>query len=426
MTTEAAAAVTPAPGVRRRTRWIQLALGVAAMMAISSPQYVWALYVQPMRTDLAVSLSALQVTIAVFSICQCGLGPLHGFLAQKFSARGFAMTGGVLVGASWLSSSLVQDVRLLYVTYGVLSGIGTGMIYVVVLELMSKWFPDRRGFAIGMAAGSYGFGAILTTFPIAGAIESSGWRGALLIYGIVIGAVCVVAALGFRRPPPVEARSAAIAAAPVDTAHSYTPRQMLATPMFWLLFVMMSMISTGGLMVISQIGAFAADFGIGPEVTVFGLAALPLALTVDRAANGVTRPFFGWVSDHIGRENTMVIAFTLEGVAILLLFQYGSDPLLFVLLTGLVFFGWGEIFSLFPSLQADLFGPRYAANNFGFLLIATAVGAVFGGPLAALVYEQTGSWFAVFGPVAALDFLTAFLALTVLKRMRRTWKAREG
>src|SRR5690606_11429233 len=191
-------------------------------------------------------------------------------------------------------------------------------IYVVVLELMSKWFPDRRGFAIGMAAGSYGFGAILTTFPIARAIEGAGYREALLIYGVILGAVCIVAAMGFRRPPPAEAKAEAAAAAPADFARSYTPRQMLATPMFWMLFVMMSMISTGGLMVISQIGAFAADFGIGPGVTVFGLAALPLALTVDRAANGITRPFFGWVSDHIGRENTMVVAFALEGAAILL------------------------------------------------------------------------------------------------------------
>jgi MFS family permease len=174
-------------------------------------------------------------------------------------------------------------------------------------------------------------------------------------------------------------------------------------------------------MVISQIGAFAADFGITPQVTVLGLAALPLALTVDRAANGVTRPFFGWVSDHIGRENTMVIAFTLEGIAILLLLQFGTDPLLFVLLTGLVFFGWGEIFSLFPSLQADLFGPKHAANNFGFLLIATAVGSILGGPLAALLYEQTGSWPAVFLIVAAMDFLTAGLAWFVLKPMRRGW-----
>lgn len=405
-----------------RTRWLQLALGVVAMMAISSPQYVWALFVQPMRADLGVALSALQVTIAIFSICQCGLGPLHGFLAQRFSARGFAMTGGALVGLSWVSSSFVQSLPLLYVTYGVLSGIGTGMIYVVVLELMSKWFPDRRGFAIGMAAGSYGFGAILTTFPIASAIEGSGYRDALLVYGLVIGAICIAAALGFRRPPGDYKAPRPVPAA-ADTKRSYTPGEMLRTPMFWLLFVMMSMISTGGLMVISQIGAFAADFGITPQVTVFGLAALPLALTVDRAANGVTRPFFGWVSDHIGRENTMVLAFTLEGAAILLLLQFGSDPLLFVLLTGLVFFGWGEIFSLFPSLQADLFGPKYAANNFGFLLIATAVGSVLGGPLAALLYEQTGSWPAVFLIVAAMDFLTAGLALFVLKPMHRVWKA---
>jgi OFA family oxalate/formate antiporter-like MFS transporter len=402
------------------TRWWQLALAMIAMMAASSPQYVWALFVPPLQAKLGVTLSALQVTFALFSICQCGLGPMHGYFAEKFTPRQFAAMGGALVGASWVLSSYVIELPLLYVTYGVLSGIGTGMIYVATVELVTRWFPERRGFAIGMVAGSYGFGAVITTFPIDASIKASGYQQTLLIYGLVLGIVSVLVALGMRHPPIDPARQHRENPASAGIAkRNYTSAEMLRTPIFWLMFAMMSMMATGGLMVISQIGAFARDFGVTKDTLVLGMAALPLALTLDRVANGLTRPFFGWVSDRIGRENTMTVAFLMEGVTILLMLLFGSNPVLFVLLSGVIFFGWGEIYSLFPAMQGDLFGQKHAANNFGFLLVATAVGSILGGPLAALLFEQSHSWTVVFSIVSGLDVLTAVLALIVLKPMRR-------
>jgi MFS transporter, OFA family, oxalate/formate antiporter len=402
------------------TRWWQLALAMIAMMAASSPQYVWALFVPPMQAKLGVSLSALQVTFALFSICQCGLGPMHGYFAEKFTPRQFAAMGGALVGASWMLSSYVVELPWLYITYGVLSGIGTGMIYVATVELVSLWFPQRRGFAIGMVAGSYGFGAVITTFPIDASIRASGYQQTLLIYGLLLGIVSILVALGMRHPPidPARQQREDLAAAKF-AKRNYTSAEMLRTPIFWLMFVMMSMMATGGLMVISQIGAFARDFGIGKDTLVLGMAALPLALTIDRVANGLTRPFFGWVSDRIGRENTMTVAFLLEGVAILFMLIFGRNPVWFVMLSGVIFFGWGEIYSLFPAIQGDLFGQKHAANNFGFLLVATAVGSILGGPLAALLFEQSHSWTLVFSIVSGLDILTAVLALVVLKPMRQ-------
>ncbi|MEI6282467.1 MAG: oxalate/formate MFS antiporter [Alphaproteobacteria bacterium] len=401
---------SPAPPGRN---W-QLFLGVVAMMAISSPQYVWTLFVAPMQADLGISLSALQVTIAIFSICMCGLGPIHGYLAARSKPSVFVAAGGVLLGASWISASFAHTSLMMYLAYGVLSGLGVGIVFVAVTDLMNKWFPDRRGFAVGMVAGSYGFGAILTTFPIAAVIKGQGFRQALLVYGLVLGVVCIASALGMKRPPQ-ELLLEPEDGAGKGEAPDYRPAQMLATPAFWLLFLMMTMVGTGGLMVISQMAVFAKGFGIGPATTVFGMAALPLALTIDRVANGATRPFFGWVSDRIGRENTMAIAFSLEAASILLLLVVGSNPILFVILSGVVFFGWGEIFSLFPSAQADIFGTRYSAQNFGFLLASIAVSSILGGPLAALMFEKTGSWPIVFASVAGLDFLSAVLALFVLK-----------
>jgi MFS family permease len=221
-----------------------------------------------------------------------------------------------------------------------------------------------------------------------------------------------------QNPGPTAAAPAGAASGPQQSRRSFSPREMLKSPVFYLLFIMMSMMSTSGLMVTSNVGPFAKEFGVA-NMLVLGMAALPLSLTLSRFTNGLTRPFFGWVSDHIGREATMAIAFSLEAVAILILFAYIDQPALFVVLTGLVFFGWGEIFSLFPSTLTDTFGPKFAATNYGFLYIAQGVGSILGGPAAAFLKQATGSWTAVFIVVAVLDAVTALLAITVLRGMRR-------
>jgi oxalate/formate antiporter len=393
----------------------QLALGVIAMLAASSPQYVWALFVPPVQESLGVGLPALQVTIALFSIFQCAFGPLHGILVERFQARWIVAIGGVLLGLSWVLSSFVTSLPMFYVTYGLLSGVGTGFIFVATTNLVAQWFPDRRGFAVGMVVGSYGMGAILTTLPIDGIIKAYDYRTALLWVGVVLGVVCTLAGLGMRAPPVVEQTEASGA---VAARRSYTPREMLKSPIFWLLFLMMIMVGTGGLMAISQIGVIAKTFGIGPATLVFGVAALPLALTLDRIANGASRPLFGAISDRIGREPTMALAFVMEAVGIIALLHFGSNPVLFVLLTGVVFLGWGEIFSLFPAAQADFFGPKHGAKNLGWLLIAVAVASVLGGPLAAYMFTVTGSWSTVFYMVSGLDVTAAVLALAVLRPLR--------
>jgi MFS transporter, OFA family, oxalate/formate antiporter len=197
---------------------------------------------------------------------------------------------------------------------------------------------------------------------------------------------------------------------------------MLGTRIFWLMFLMMTMMSTTGLMVTSQMGAFTRDFGMA-NVLVWGLPLLPLALSLDRITNGATRPFFGWISDRYGRENTMLIAFALEGTAMTLWLLSRDHPVLFVLLSGLVFFGWGEIFSLFPSTLTDTFGTKHATANYGCLYMAQGVGSVLGGPVAALLHDSTGSWLPVFAVIIAMDFTTAGLAIGVLKPMRQRWLA---
>jgi len=229
-----------------------------------------------------------------------------------------------------------------------------------------------------------------------------------------------IAALAMRMPladeklPPL---------AVMTSVKDVTPKDMLRSRVFWLMFFMMTMMSTGGLMIISQFAAFSRDFGVA-KVMVFGLSALPFALTFDRITNGLTRPFFGWVSDRIGRENTMAIAFLLEAVAVSAMVLLRDNTLLFVLLSGVVFFGWGEIFSLFPSTLTDTFGNKFATTNYGFLYMAQGVGSVLGGPLAALLHDLAASWMPVFAIIVTLDALTGILALVALKPLRKNFAAK--
>lgn len=396
------------------TRWIQLVLGLIAMMSISSPQYVWTLFTKSFQDNLQANLPAVQITFSILIVLQTWLSPLQGYLVDKFGARLLIAIGCLLSGLGWVSSAYVTSLAGLYFTYGLFCGVGTGIVYIGIIGLMVRWFPDRRGFATGMVAAGYGFGAIATTFPIDTMLKSAGYQHTLVVFGIILGAIGAAAALFLRMPGPMDI----LPPAPVMTGSAdVAPRAMLRNKVFWLLFVMMTMMSTGGLMIISQFVAFSRDFGVA-SVMVFGLAALPLALTVDRITNGLTRPFFGWVSDRIGRENTMAIAFLMEAAAVSIMILFRDNALVFVILSAVVFFGWGEIFSLFPSTLTDTFGTKYATTNYGFLYMAQGIGSVLGGPLAALLHDATGSWLPVFGIIIAMDALTGILALAVLKPMR--------
>jgi MFS transporter, OFA family, oxalate/formate antiporter len=411
-----------------RSRWNQLLLGLVCMVVISSPQYVWTLFTQPLMTTLQATLAQIQITFSILIVIQTFLAPCQGLLVDRFGPRALLSVGGALTGLSWVLAARATTLTGLYLTYGLLGGIGTGIVYVGVIGHMVQWFPDRRGFATGVVAAGYGMGALLTTFPIAELLKESGYQQALVRYGWIFVAVGVLAAQGLRSVNPksqipnpkaqigfrIESRT------PNPESRQFGPAQMLRTPIFWLMFVMMTMMSTAGLMVTSQTAAFTRDFGMADAI-VFGLPLLPLALSVDRVMNGLTRPFFGWLSDQIGRENTMVIAFSLEGTAMTLWLLTRSHPALFVIMSGVVLFGWGEIFSLFPSTLTDTYGTKYATTNYGFLYMAQGIGSVLGGPVAALLHDAYGSWMPVFAIIIAMNFATALLAGLTLKPMRRRW-----
>ena len=269
------AAATPIREGVLWNRWSQLALGVIAMMSISSPQYVWALFTGPLSQKFGTTLAELQWTFSLLIILQTFFSPFQAFLVERFGARTLISLGALMSGGGWILSARAESVGTLYLTYGVICGIGTGIIYVGVIGLMVRWFPDRRGLATGLAAAGYGAGAILTSFPIDGMIKGSGYAATLVTWGAIQGLVGLLAAQGLRTPPEGWAPAAftpSAAKTELQAHKSYSPRQMLKNPIFYLLFVMMSMMSTGGLMVVSNIGAFAKEYGVA-NVLVFGAVA---------------------------------------------------------------------------------------------------------------------------------------------------------
>lgn len=401
----------------------QLVLCTIAMMAISSPQYVWTLFVKPLEARLGLGLAQVQVTFSLLVLFQSLCSPFQGFVGEKLGPRRLVFAGGLFLAASWLGAARAASPLALYLTYGVLGGIATGAVYIAAIGLMANWFPDRRGLAMGIVAAGYGCGAIFTTGPIAMMLGGRGLTHTLALVSVALGAVACMSALGLARAPA--GLDAALAGErgghPTAAVVNVSPAQMLKTQLFWLLFAMMSMMCAGGLMIVSQMAVFAADLGVA-AAQVLGFSALPLALSIDRVANGLTRPAFGWLSDRIGRENTMALAFSFEALAVALFWVYGGQPLLFVAISGFAFFAWGEIFSLFPALLTDIFGTAHATANYGFLYLSFGVGSLIGAPLSGLIRERSGSWLPVFAAVVALNLGSAALALLALKPMRRRWR----
>src|ERR1700739_1792083 len=393
-------------------RWVQLIAGIIAMMAIANLQYAWTLFTKPIQAHLHVSLVAVQWTFTLFILLETWLVPFEGYLVDIIGPRLMLGAGSILVALGWVGSGYAETITQLYIWYA-LGGIGAGIVYGGSIGNALKWFPDHRGLCGGLTAGAYGIGTASTITPVANMLKISGYQHTFVVWGIIQGVVVLACALFLARPPigwtpPNWTEKAAKIKAKINTSTAnLTPFQMLRQPSFYVIYLMMTMLAFGGLVVTAQLNPMASSYHVDNVVIAWGMTALVMAITVDRYLNGLTRPFWGWVSDHIGRENTMFIAFTLEAFAVFLLLQLISRPVWFIALSGLCFFAWGEIFSLFPSITGDLFGKTSATTNYGIVYTAQGAGAFFAGVGAAWLYEKTGSWTKVFWIMIACDLAAA-------------------
>jgi OFA family oxalate/formate antiporter-like MFS transporter len=388
------------------------------MTMIANLQYGWTLFVNPIDDKYHWGRAAIQWAFTIFVVVETWLVPLEGYLVDRIGPRAVGVGSGILVAAAWMINSVADTLPLLYLG-AVIGGIGAGGVYGACVGNALKWFPDRRGFAAGITAMGFGAGSALTVIPIAAMIKTDGYEATFFKFGIAQGLVVFV--LGwFLKAPDAGFKAPGKVAASTAPAREYAPMQMLRTPTFWVMYLMFVMMAVGGLIATAQATPMAKDYGIADTpVFLLGitLPAITFALSLDRIFNGISRPFFGWVSDHIGREKTMFLAFTLEGVAVLALANFGRNPTAFVLLMCLVYFCWGEIYSLFPATCGDTYGKKFASANYGLLYTAKGTAALVI-PYTSVLADIGEGWKTVFIAASALNFLAAAMALVVLRPMR--------
>jgi OFA family oxalate/formate antiporter-like MFS transporter len=460
------------------TRWIQLVIGILAMVMIANYQYGWTFFVPDIEKKFGWKQSDIQVAFTLFVLFETWLVPIEGWFVDRFGPRVVVLMGGLLCGAGWYMTSRATSLDGIdgYYAAMIICGVGAGAVYGTCVGNALKWFPDRRGLAAGLTAAGFGMGSAFTVYPIQAMIASPdfGFQATFFNFGLGQGAILVVLAFFLAAPKREQVPAAVQSETVVQTRRHYTPTEIIGPGLWWivaaaaalvigvvmwkygllfnfqlvlaafifivgggiviargqpvfiLMYFMFVIVGAGGLMVTANLKPIANTLHIANmpvSLLWLQMTTVTWAATIDRILNGVTRPFFGWVSDNIGRENTMFIAFFFEGVGIYLLYLYGSDPLWFVILTGLVFFAWGEIYSLFPSTATDTFGSKYATTNAGLLYTAKGTAALLT-PFTNRIQEATGSWDSVFLIAAGANILAAVLAIAVLKPWRRRVVAR--
>jgi OFA family oxalate/formate antiporter-like MFS transporter len=402
-------------------RWFQLLAGIVGMIAVTNLQYGWTFFVEPMAKKHLWDRLEIQVAFNIFVLTETWLVPIEAYLADRFGTRLLVVAGAVLVAAAWTINAAADSLLWLYVGNGI-GGAGAGIVYGISIGNALRWFPDRRGLAAGLTAAAFGAGSAITVIPIQETIQRAGYEAAFLWFGLAQGGVVLLVALVMRTPhlSPVAAQPSARG---VQMHREFTPLEMLRAPIFWFLYVLMTLITGGGLVAIAQLGPIAKDFGVADvpiAMMTYSISALSLAALLERIGSGLTRPFFGWISDFIGREKTMFIAFSLEAVSLWCWMSLGETPELFVLFAGLTLFFWGEVFSLFPALCGDMFGRRYATTNYAILYTAKGTAASMV-PLGSYLYETTGSWTPIFTLAIVFDVVVAISVLFVLRPWRARW-----
>jgi MFS transporter, OFA family, oxalate/formate antiporter len=401
-------------------RWVQLVLGIICMVAIANLQYGWTLFIRPIEQKFGWGLPALQLTFTIAVATETFLGvPLGGRLVDRFGPS-IVWVSGLLIAFAWYINSRADSLILFYVA-AVIAGLGTGLVFAAAYGNALKWFPDRRGLAAGLTAAGFAGGGVVTVVALSNMIKSSGYEAAYLWFGLGQGLVVVASAMLLRAPRHHAADIAARPAQMAPARHQYALGEVLRSLPFWLMYAMFVMVGAGGLMLQAQLAPIAADLGIDKvPASILGITMLTpvFAVSFGQVTNGLSRPAFGWVSDWFGRERTMFIAFLLESLAFLAVIYLADTPIRFVLVAGLVFFAWGEIFSLFPAICTDIYGSKFASRNYGMLYTAKGVASLLV-PLASVLKDATGSWTAVFAAAAALNFIAALLALVLQSALAR-------
>jgi OFA family oxalate/formate antiporter-like MFS transporter len=403
-------------------RWAQLIMGVICMVMIANLQYGWTYFVDPMDARHHWGRTDIQVAFTIFVAMETWLVPVEGWFVDRFGPRLVVMFGGIVVAVAWTLNSLAGSLQMLYFA-AALAGVGAGAVYGTCVGNALKWFADRRGLAAGLTAAGFGAGAAATVYPIIYVIRTYGYETAFLWFGLGQGLVILLLSQFLKAPKPGQVPKAARKLS--QSLRDYRPAEMLQTPIFWVLYAMFVLVAASGLVVTAEVAPIARDYkiaGLSVNFLFISSTVIVLAGIVDNILNGLARPTFGWVSDHIGRENTMAIVFVCGAGAYWALGTIGTSPWAFIATAGLVYFTWGEIYSLFPALCTDMYGSEYAATNAGLLYTAKGA-AAFLVPVATWLQSYTGGWHAVFVVATVANLAVAGTALFVVKPIRRSYRS---
>ena len=398
--------------------WFQLVLGVICMAMVANLQYGWTLFVNPMDAKHHWGKVAIQFAFTLFVVIETWLVPFEAYFADRYGPRPLVVLGAFLIAASWIVYAHAQNLTGLY-TGAAIGGIGTGLVYGTCIGNAVKWFQDRRGLAAGLTAAGFGAGAALTVIPLTNSLATRGYEATLTRFALIQGGVVLVAALALVKPPKgvaVRRLNPRLTQTTVDTP----PLKTLASPVFWAMYVAFVLVASSGLMATAQLAPIANGFGIAKNsVTLLAVTmpALTFALSLNNLMNGLGRPLFGFISDWIGREYAMFLTFVMGGIFILGLNRYGQNPVLFVILAALIFFSWGDIYSIFPALTSDQFGRKYASTNYGLLYTAKGCASFFV-PIGGYVAARTGNWSLTLEIAAAADIVAALLMVFVVRPLR--------
>lgn len=396
------------------SRWIRLAAAVVAMIQIANLQYAWTLFVQPIREATGWALSEVQWGFTIFIALETWAMPLTGWLIDARGARPLMSVAGLLCAIGWAGIGMTKSLWALYLLYG-LAGFGAAIVYCGCIGVALKWFPDRRGLAAGVIAAGFGSGSALFIPIMRYILQVEDYSAAFLYTGIAQGALIVLAAQFLGGTGSAQIKPAAASAKPAAQLarrqkDDFNSAEMLRTVHFYWLYAMMLMMGIGGLLATAQVAPVARTFGIADSF-------LAASLVLNPIANGSGRIFWGFVSDRLGRERTMEIAFFIQALALVGVGLLGArSGAWFVTSMALVFFTWGEVYVLFPSASADFFGAKHASSNYSFLYSTKGVASIIGGGLAATLFEAFGSWGPAFYGSAMLALISALMA-TRLKKM---------
>jgi OFA family oxalate/formate antiporter-like MFS transporter len=381
------------------------------MIQIANLQYAWTLFVQPLRDAHGWGLSDVQWGLSVFIALETWAMPPGGMLSDRFSKRWMMTAAGIMCAIGWGGLGFASALWQLYAFYA-LAGFGAAIVYCGSIGVALKWFPDRRGFAAGIIAAGFGSGSALFTPFLPSMLQNWGYQNTFLITGAIQGLLIVAAAQfisGAGAAPPAIPTKAAVSSAVPRQHQDFTPGEMLKTMQFYWLYAMMLMMGIGGLLATAQVAPVGKTFGIASDF-------VKLSVTINAIANGSGRFFWGWVSDKLGRAQTMLIAFLIQSAALIGVMTLGSTSgPLFIATMALVFFTWGEVYVLFPSALADFFGGNNAGGKYGFLYSTKGVASILAGALAAKLFESTGSWGPAFYGSAVLALISAGMAIGLKK-----------